>query len=251
MTIFRNILWLKIAIVLLLIGAWQAVGYVINNPILWPDFGSVVLKLFELLQQKTFLLSVASSLKVATLGFLSVMLLAFIIAIATYKIKFLKELFTTVSAIVGPTPTLSWLPVFLIFFGFTKTTLYFLIVWGVLWFILPNIYSLIEMSQAQWDRQIKNLGFNKFKAFRHVYLPSMVKGFISTGTVNFMQVWRVLFSIEIIFGAMGGHIGIGTTMYDFKGKFDHVEVYACLLMIMILGAILSTGLKLIEKKTKD
>ena len=51
--------------------------------------------------------------------------------------------------------------------------------------------------------------------------------------------WRVLFSLEIVFGAVGGHVGIGTTMYDFKGKFDHLEVYACILMIMIIGALIN------------
>lgn len=247
MTTFQNTLLFKTLTVLVLIAAWQIAGVAISNPIMWPDFITVVSKLVDLLHQPAFLLSIFSSLKVATVGFLLVICLAFLIAVSTYKIRFFKELFSTLSSLIGPTPTLSWMPVFLIFFGFTKTALYLLVIWGVLWFILPNIYALIAISQEQWKNQIRNLRFGKYKAFRYVYLPSMLKGFVSIGTVNFMQVWRVLFSIEIIFGAMGGHIGVGTTMYDFKGKFDHVEVYACLLMIMILGAVLSWAVKLLEK----
>jgi len=63
-----------------------------------------------------------------------------------------------------------------------------------------------------------------------------------------MFMWRVLFSLEIVFGAVGGHIGIGTTMYDFKGKFDHLEVYACMLMIMILGAVMNKVFGKFERK---
>ena len=67
----------------------------------------------------------------------------------------------------------------------------------------------------------------------------MMPGLISLAKTYFMFLWRILFAVEIVFGTVGGAVGIGTLMYDFKGRFDHLEVYACMLMIMILGGSMS------------
>ena len=232
---------------MILLLAWQIASWLINNAMIWPDVVSVVIKLGELLQKVEFVQSIFASLGTAVVGFIIVMSVSVPLILLTHRRLFVRQILSTLSDLIGPTPTLSWLPVFLIFFGFSKITLYLLICWGVIWLMLQNLYSLLDLSRRQWDAQIRNLRFSQYQAWIYVYIPSMWSGFISTGKLYFMQIWRVLFSIEIIFGAIGGHQGLATSMYEFKGKFDHVEVFACLLLIMILGVIIGEAFNLIKR----
>lgn len=241
--------WLhKFSTVVFIVVAWQIGTIAIGNHMLWPNIWDVVLKLFELLQRVNFLKAIYNSvfLTLTAFGILSV--LAVTISSFTHNIAWLRRMISTFSDLIGPTPTLSWLPVFLIFFGFSKATVYILMIWAVLWLAIPGFYSLLDMSKQTWHRQIDNLGLSKYQALRHVYVPSMLQGFLSLSKTYLMFMWRVLFSLEIVFGAVGGHIGIGTTMYDFKGKFDHLEVYACLLIIMVLGAVMNKMFGTFERK---
>lgn len=232
---------------MVLLLAWQIASWLINNAMIWPDVVSVVIKLGELLQKVEFVQSIFASLGTALIGFVTVVSVSVILVVFTHRRVFVRQILSTLSDLIGPTPTLSWLPVFLIFFGFSKITLYLLICWGVIWLMLQNLYALLDLSRQQWDAQIRNLRFTQYQSWIYVYIPSMWTGFISTGKLYFMQIWRVLFSIEIVFGAIGGHQGLATSMYEFKGKFDHVEVFACLLLIMILGVIIGEIFNIIKR----
>lgn len=242
-----NIWFRQISAVLVLLLAWQIASWLVNNAMIWPDVMSVMIKLGELLQRVEFLQSIFASLYTALVGFIIVVVVSIPLILLTHRTVFARQILSTLSDLIGPTPTLSWLPVFLIFFGFTKITLYLLICWGVIWLMLQNLYALLDTSRQHWDAQIQNLRFTQYQAWIYVYIPSMWAGFISTGKLYFMQIWRVLFSIEIVFGAIGGHQGLATSMYEFKGKFDHVEVFACLLLIMILGVLIGEVFNIIKR----
>lgn len=224
---------------LILAATWQAAAWSIANPLLWPDIWDVTAKLIELLGRVDFVTAVINSLWVTTTAFVIMCGLAVTISTTTHNVPVLRRFVDSLCNLIGPTPTLSWLPVFLIFFGFSKPTIYILMVWAVLWLSIPAFYSLLDITHDTWRKQVRNLGLSRWKAVRHVYLPSMLSGFVIISKGYFMLMWRVLFSIEIVFGTVGGHIGIGTAMYDFKGRFDHLEVYACMLMIMIMGGVMS------------
>jgi ABC-type nitrate/sulfonate/bicarbonate transport system permease component len=241
----------KLFIIVVIAVSWQLASFAIGNKMLWPDIWDVVKKLFELVQRVNFLNAVFSSLYITFTGFILMMVIVILVATATHNSKWARTLISDFCDIIGPTPTLSWLPVFLIFFGFSKATIYILMIWAVFWLAIPGFYSLLDISNQTWSKQIDNLRLSRLQAVKHVYIPSMLNGFLIISKINLMFMWRVLFSLEIVFGAVGGHVGIGTAMYDFKGKFDHLEVYACMLMIMIIGALINKFFAYFEMKKHD
>ena len=239
MTMSANTLHTKLAVMGVLALFWQATAWVVDNELLWPDFHLVVFKLIELLGRVHFLEAVANSIWMTVVAFGMVTAAMLVILVCTYPVPRARRLVVNFCDMMGPTPTLSWLPVFLIFFGFSKGLVYMLMVWGVLWVFMPSVYGLVEISHTTWRRQIQELQLTTWQAIHHVYLPSMMPGLVSLAKTYFMFLWRILFAVEIVFGTVGGAVGIGTLMYDFKGRFDHLEVYACMLMIMILGGLMS------------
>jgi NitT/TauT family transport system permease protein len=239
MIMSANTFQTRLAVVLVLATLWQATAWIVDNQLLWPDLHLVVGKLIELLGRTQFIEAVINSIWMTVVAFVMVSATMLGIVVVTYPNAFTRRLVINFCDMMGPTPTLSWLPVFLIFFGFTKGLVYMLMIWGVLWVFLPSVYSLVEVSHATWQRQIRELNLTSWQAVREVYVPSMLPGLISLSKTYFMFLWRILFAVEIVFGTIGGAIGIGTLMYDFKGRFDHLEVYACMLMIMILGGLMS------------
>lgn len=235
----NNTLQTRFTMIVLLALLWQTAAWVVDNQLLWPHLHLVVIKLIEMLGRVQFLEAVANSIWMTVTSFVMVSMLMLIILLATWPSQFARRLLGNVCDMLGPTPTMSWLPVFLIFFGFSQALVYTLMIWGVLWVFLPNVYSLVSLSHDTWHRQIRDLGLTSWQAVTKVYVPSMLPGLMSLSKTYFMFLWRILFAVEIVFGTVGGHIGIGTLMYDFKGKFDHLEVYACMLMIMILGVCMN------------
>ena len=248
---FQSSWFNKILVFVILAGSWQLTAMVFNNSMLWPDIVSVVIKLWELMGRTNFTQAIWNSLFMATASWLATMLIALVVTLITFRYTAIKKIIQDIADIIGPTPTMSWFPIFLIFYGFSKSTLYMLLIWAVVWLAIPGFYSLIEMSQQTWQKQIQNLRFDIWQALKHVYVPSLLPGYIISAKTYFFYIWRTLFGCEIVFGSIGGHVGIGGLMYEYKGKFDHVDVYACLLLIMLLGALMSLGFKQLQKKIND
>lgn len=239
MNMYDNTFRIRLSVVFMLALFWQLTAWIVDNELLWPDLHLVVAKLIDLLGRAQFIEAVINSVWMTVVAFAMVSVAMLGIVMVTYPNGFVRRMAINFCDMMGPTPTLSWLPVFLIFFGFSKGLVYMLMVWGVLWVFLPSVYSLVQISHDTWHRQIRELDLSPWQAVREVYVPSMLPGLLSLSKTYFMFLWRILFAVEIVFGTVGGAIGIGTLMYDFKGRFDHLEVYACMLMIMILGGFMS------------
>jgi NitT/TauT family transport system permease protein len=52
--------------------------------------------------------------------------------------------------------------------------------------------------------------------------------------------WRTLLALEVVFGSIGRHWGLGTYMVTVKDRMDITEMYASLFAIILIGLAFNT-----------
>ena len=236
--------------ILLLPLTWNILWLVIGNESLWPEFFSTLNRLFDLVLNERFSSAYLSSINLIIGSFAISIVCSLLLAALTTKVRSLRNFVEYMSSGIGPVPTMAWLPVFLILLGFNKFTIYAMCVWSVVWLATPQIIGLLDIARQSWHRQVLNLKFNTVKSLRHVYIPAVLPGFLAISKTYMMQIWRVIFAIEVIFGALGGHTGLGMLMFDYKGRFDHLETYASLLAIVLTGLLINWIFAGLQRYTK-
>jgi NitT/TauT family transport system permease protein len=238
---------------LLLALLWQVVYLVVGNALMWPSLDDVVVTMTNLLVNNPggrFYLAIMGSLKSLSITISIIVLLTVVVTLLGLMCDFVKETLTTWASMFGPVPAFTWLPIFFILFGMGVHTVYILCVWTSVWFVFLQIFGQVDTAKKTWLPQVKNLELSNWQALTQVYIPSIIPTFISGVKISWNHTWRIIFAVEIAFGNLGGQHGLGVLMSDYRGEFENTEVYALLLIVMLIGITVNKLLDLLEVKIK-
>ena len=123
---------------------------------------------------------------------------------------------------------IAWLPILLIWFGFSLTTMTFVIVYTVLFPVVLNTALGVRSVPLDLHRAALSLGASRARVLWEVVLPGALPN-IMTGLRNGLGYgWRALIATEIIVGTSG----IGFLMFDARRAGSVVEI---LLGMIVLG----------------
>jgi NitT/TauT family transport system permease protein/taurine transport system permease protein len=125
---------------------------------------------------------------------------------------------------------IAWLPILLIWFGFSLTTMTFVIVYTVLFPVVLNTALGVRSVPLDLHRAARSLGASSARVIWEVVLPGALPN-IMTGLRNGLGFgWRALIATEIIVGTSG----IGFLMFDARRAGSVVEI---LLGMIVLGLL--------------
>lgn len=125
---------------------------------------------------------------------------------------------------------IAWLPILLIWFGFSLTTMTVVIVYTVLFPVVLNTALGVRSVPPVLSRAAQSLGASSARVIWEVMLPGALPN-IMTGLRNGLGFgWRALIATEIIVGTSG----IGFMMFDARRAGSVVEI---LLGMVILGLL--------------
>jgi len=125
---------------------------------------------------------------------------------------------------------IAWLPILLIWFGFSLTTMTFVIVYTVLFPVVLNTALGVRRVPLELHRAAQSLGASRARVVWEVVLPGALPN-IMTGLRNGLAYgWRALIAAEIIVGTSG----IGFLMFDARRAGSVVEI---LLGMIVLGLL--------------
>ncbi len=125
---------------------------------------------------------------------------------------------------------IAWLPILLIWFGFSLTTMTFVIVYTVLFPVVLNTALGVRSVPIELHRAARSLGASRARVIWEVVLPGALPN-IMTGLRNGLGFgWRALIATEIIVGTSG----IGFLMFDARRAGSVVEI---LLGMIVLGLL--------------
>ncbi len=222
------------AIVLVL---WQAGAWTINNHLILPGIVDIFAIFPELLTNSNFLYSVGDTLGQLIICWIIILALLFAVLVVSSVNKPIRDLFKSLASILQPSPTFVWLPVFMLIFGLNTTTVTILVVFTSIWFVLMNCLVTLEFSLSKWKKHCKNLCLNPVQSLWLCYLPSMKSVLLANFKTSWNLSWRTIIALEVVFGVIGNHWGVGSYMVTVKEKMDIAEMYAMLFVILIIGIV--------------
>ncbi len=125
---------------------------------------------------------------------------------------------------------IAWLPILLIWFGFSLTTMTLVIIYTVLFPVVLNTALGVRRVPLELHRAARSLGASRARVIWEVVLPGALPN-IMTGLRNGLGYgWRALIAAEIIVGTSG----IGFLMFDARRAGSVVEI---LLGMIVLGLL--------------
>ncbi len=146
-------------------------------------------------------------------------------------------------------PGVALLPVVIVIFGVKPGVIVFLVVHAVLWPMSRNVLDGFKAVPQIYIEAGRNMGMSDFQLLFGVYIPAATTYIVSGLKVGWARAWRGLLSAEMIFG-IASSPGIGLFINQMRTNMNNAEMYATLIVIIIIGLIVQYGiLNPIERMT--
>ena len=163
--------------------------------------------------------------------------------------KSFYAIYNMVVTICDLLPGIALLPVVIIIVGIRPEVIVFLVVHAVLWPMSRNLLDGFQAVPRIYIEAGENIGLRGLPLLLNVYLPAATSYIVSGLKVSWARAWRGLISAEMIFG-IASSPGIGLFINQMRTNMNNAEMYATLIVIIIIGLIVQYGiLTPIEKHT--
>jgi taurine transport system permease protein len=152
--------------------------------------------------------------------------LGFLIGLNKYARKFSWPMLLFFQAIGD----IAWLPILIIWFGFSLTSVTLVIVYTVTFPLIISIVAGIDAIPQNLMRAAASLGANRWRGIVEVVVPAALPGISSGIRTGLGYGWRALIAAEIIIGTSG----VGFMMFEARRQGDVSHVF---IGMAVLGAL--------------
>lgn len=220
-------------IVLFWLVAWEIADRVINNRLILSGPIHIVEALVENVQQSDFWVICGASFLRITIGFLLSFVFGFLLGMASYRFKGLRDFIEPIMVTLKTVPMISFVIMLLIWVGNQALTIYlsFLIV-------LPLIYtstlSGFENVNAEMLEMAETFHLSRWKKFLYIYRPSFLPYLLSSCKVALGMSWKSGIMAEVIGTPKPS---IGREMYAAKTYLQTADLFAWTIVVIVLSIV--------------
>jgi NitT/TauT family transport system permease protein len=246
----REALAIKALFLVVVCAAWQYFASKKEGFALIPPLSAVLAALRAGVASGEILRHVWFSLYLIGVGLAIGLAGAFIFTIL-YKIsRRVSYVIDITISILDPLPGIALLPVIMILVGLGPMAIIVVIVHSIIWPVIINTiagFNSVSRTQVELGR---NLGLSEARLVAVIMIPNAFPHILSGFKIAWSRAWRALVSAEMVFGATGLQGGIGWYIYKKRYLMEMPEVFAGLLVIVIIGILVDEILfKTIDRKT--
>lgn len=240
----------KVIVIVALCIAWETTVRVLNvNKLLFPPFSDVAVRLVQGLG-----LGGSGELWRYTWETLSVILQSFAISIVLAIVAtglavssaWARETLSVMTGIFQPLPSIALLPMAILWFGFSRESLVFVVVMAMVW----PIASSLTVGFATISPTLLRLGHNyelgRFSMMWEILLPAALPMMISGLRVGWGFGWRTVVAAELVFGATGTGGGIGWYINNSRLFMNISDGFAGILLVIIVGLLTESVFRLVQ-----
>ena len=233
-----NQVWLRKCTILVLIAVvWEVYGRYLDNPLLVPTFSDTVTALRGGLESGVLFDRAWTSIKVLLIGFSTGVFLAGVLTVLAITTRIGTDFLETVTAMFSPLPAIALLPLALIWFGLGIGSLVFVMVHSVLWPLALNTHAGFRAVSPTLRMVGRNYGLNGLTLVLKILIPAAFPSILAGLKIGWAFAWRTLIAAELVFGVASGKGGLGWYIFESKNQLDIPEVFAGLLMIIMIGLL--------------
>lgn len=240
-----RLLGTSVASVIVFLAFWELAcraGWV--DPIFLPPPSAVFAKAVAMVHDGTLLGNVLASARRVMVGFLAATLVAIPLGIILGTSIYARAIFDPILSLLRPLPSMSWIPLSLLWFGITETQKYSIVFMGT---FAPALVYVIEATRGidpLLIRAAQNLGASRWQVMREVILPGSLPQILSGMKVILGLSWTCVISAELV----AAREGLGFLIMNGKEFFQTEAVVLGMVLISITVLITDFVFRLIENR---
>ena len=219
---------------------------------LWPQYllpspATVFARVLDGIRDNSIPLAIGSTMRRIAIGYSISVALGVSLGVAIARFRLLEQSLGTVINGLQALPSITWLPLALLWFGLNDTAIIFVVVMGSMLAIAQATRDGIHNVPPLYFRTARNLGASGMGMYGRVVLPAALPYIITGMKLGWSFAWRSLMAAELIFFAPGlGHLlEIGREFNDIA------QVMAIMMVIVFLGLIVDKlGFSRLEQKVR-
>lgn len=238
---------------LLIVSACSLIGFIalwevvcragLVDPIFLPAPSQVLSRGIRLWNQHSLLVNVIASTRRVMVGFLAAAFVSIPLGIALGTSRYARAAFDPLLSFLRPLPSMSWIPLSLLWFGITETQKYSIVFMGS---FAPALLYVIDATQnidPIFVRAARNLGANRWQVMREVILPGCMPQILSGMKVILGLSWTCVISAELV----AAQDGLGFMIMNGKEFFQTDTVVLGMVLISITVLVTDGLFRLIER----
>jgi NitT/TauT family transport system permease protein len=214
------------------IGAWWAVaGAEIWSPYLFPAPDSVFRALRTNIENGQIPAAIVASLQRMAIGYAASFVIGMAMGLLIASSKWANETVGGIILGVQSLPSITWLPLAVLWFGLSENAIIFVVLMGSAFSIAISARAGILGIPPLLQRAAGTLGASRWQAYLYVVLPGMIPAMVQGMKQGWSFAWRSLMAGELLFVSAGlGHLlNVGRDLNNIS------MVFAVMIVIVIVG----------------
>lgn len=225
---------LPAAFLVILVGAWEAAvrgGF-------WPQYAlpspfTVFDRIGDGLGDRSIPIAIQLSLKRMAVGYGLSLVLGIVLGIIIARFHFVEQ---TVGVLVGGLqvlPSITWLPLALLWFGLNDKAIVFVVVMGSLLAVTQATADGVKNTPRIYLRAARSLGARGLTMYFRIILPASLPYIITGMKLGWSFAWRSLMAAELLFITPG----LGHLLQAGREFNDVAQVMAVMIVIVVIGLV--------------
>lgn len=147
-----------------------------------------------------------------------------------------KKVFFPFLSAVYSIPSIAWLPLVILFLGFTRNTVWFVVFISCFRGVIYNVIEGVSSVNQNWILAAKNLGMTqRMEIILKIILPGALPHIMTGTRMGFASSWRSLIVAEMLVVNVGG---LGKYIWMAQWAYNFEKVFAGILVIGAIGFIM-------------
>jgi NitT/TauT family transport system permease protein len=216
-----------------LLAVWQVVyNLEVWSPYLLPQPEDVWLAVRNYLDNGVLVEAIKSTLQRMLIGFALAFAIGMLIGVATGTVHWIDQTVGSLCVGMQSLPSVTWLPLAILWFGLTERAIVFVVVMGSVWAIAISARDGVRHIPPLQRRAAQVFGANRLQTIRYVTLPGMLPSMAQGLKLGWSFSWRSLMAAELLFvsSGLGRLLELGRDLNNMS------------LVIGIMGVIVLVGL---------
>ena len=216
---------------------WEGYARLLDNPLLFPAFSSMLEAFFEAIMSGTLPARAWVSVKVLLMGYGAGVFFAAVLTIIAITTRVGTDLLELLTSMFNPLPAIALLPLALLWFGLGNGSLVFVLIHSVLWAVALNTHSGFLSVSTTMRMVGRNYGLTGLSYVAQILIPAAFPSILTGLKIGWAFAWRTLIAAELVFGVSSGSGGLGWFIYENKNQLEIPAVFAGLFTVILIGLV--------------
>ncbi|MGH7709021.1 MAG: ABC transporter permease [Vulcanimicrobiaceae bacterium] len=160
-----------------------------------------------------------------------------------------RDLLSVLIAVLNPLPSIAILPLAMIWFGLTPTSIVFVVSLATIWPVAINIDAGFRAISPTLQMVARNLGLRGTRLIVDVLIPAAMPYILTGLKTAWAFGWRTVVAAELVFGSAGANGGLGWYINNARYFLQTADIFAGLVVISVLGILVDALFALLESRT--